>query len=117
MAVPKPIKRRTPQEYYELERVAEYKSDYYDGEIFAMAGGMVAHCQICTNIAGELRQRLKGKPCQPMESNLRVKIKATGLRVYPDVSVVCGQFEYDEEDPARETVTNPHVLFEVLSAS
>jgi Uma2 family endonuclease len=115
MGLAKEIKRYTPAEYYDLERKAEYKSDYYDGEIFAMAGGTKRHSLICTNIAGELRQRLKGKPCVPYESNLRLKVKETGLRTYPDVSVYCGEPEPDPEDVEKETMTNPTVLFEVLS--
>jgi Uma2 family endonuclease len=69
------------------------------------------------NIGGELRQRLKGNPCAPYDSNQRLKIKATGLRVYPDVSVYCGPLEYDEQDSNFENATNPTVLFEVLSPS
>ncbi len=115
--MPKTIQRFTPQEYYDLERTAEYKSDYYDGEIFAMAGGTSRHSRICANISREVGNRLKGTPCAEYESNLRLKIKATGLRTYPDVSVYCGPLEHDEEDKDGETVTNPTVLFEVLSPS
>jgi Uma2 family endonuclease len=115
MALVKEIKRYTPAEYYQLERKAQYKSDYYDGEIFAMAGGTKRHSLICTNISGELRHRLKGKPCVAYESNLRLKVKATGLRTYPDVSVYCGDHERDPDDTDGETLTNPTVLFEVLS--
>jgi Uma2 family endonuclease len=117
MGLPQPKKRFTPQEYYDLERVAEYKSDFYAGEIFAMAGGTIRHSRICTNLIRETGNRLKGTPCETFESNLRLKIKLSGLRNYPDMSVYCGPFEYDEEDPSRETVTNPTVLFEVLSPS
>jgi Uma2 family endonuclease len=117
MAVPQPVKRYSPREYYLLERDAAYKSDYYDGEIFAMAGGSSRHSLIVMNIGGELRQQLKGRPCAAYESNQRLKINATGLRVYPDVSVYCGPLEYDEHDPASETATNPTILFEVLSPS
>jgi Uma2 family endonuclease len=117
MGIPKPVKRYTPAEYYELERAAEYKSDYYDGEIFAMSGGTIRHSLICTNITGELRQRLKGKHCTPYESNLRLRVKATGLRCYPDASIFCSEMERDVEDSSGETVTNPTVLFEVLSES
>jgi Uma2 family endonuclease len=105
----------TPREYYELERDALDKSYFYGGEIFAMAGGSSRHSLICTNIAGELRARLKRTPCSPYESNLRLKVKATGLRTYPDVSVYCGSLELDPEDPEGQTYTNPTVLFEVLS--
>jgi Uma2 family endonuclease len=110
-------RRYTPAEYYELERTATYKSDYYKGEIFAMSGGTARHSLISNNISGETRQRLKGKPCRAYESNLRIKVTPTGLRTYPDASVVCGPLELDEEDPNGETCTNPTVLFEVLSPS
>jgi Uma2 family endonuclease len=117
MGIPQPVKRYTPQEYYALERDATYKSDYYDGEIFAMAGGTTRHSIISVNVAGELRQRLKGIPCAPYESNQRLKVKATGFRCYPDVSIYCGELQYDAEDPQSEPATNPIVLFEVLSKS
>jgi hypothetical protein len=77
------IKRYTPEEYYALEREAQYKSDYYDGEIFAMSGGSSRHSLIVMNIGGELRQQLKGKPCAPYESNQRLKVKATDLPPRP----------------------------------
>ena len=117
MGLAQPIKRFTPEEYYALEREAQYKSDYYDGEIFAMSGGSSRHSLIVMNIGGELRQQLKGKPCAPYESNQRLKVRATGLRAYPDVSVYCGPLEYDDEDRDAETATNPTILFEVLSSS
>ena len=127
MGLAKEIKRYTPAEYYELERKAEYKSDYYDGEIFpcgelradgtplAMAGGSVRHSLICVNLSRELSTRLKGRPCIVLESNVRVKVQSTGLRTYPDVGVYCGQREYDPDDSSGQTLTNPTVLFEVLS--
>lgn len=117
MGLPQPTKRYTPEEYYRLEREAAYKSDYYAGEIFAMAGGTITHSTICSNLVREVGNRLKGKPCAAFESNLRLKVKATGLRTYPDASVYCEPYERDEEDPAGETLTNPIVLFEVLSPS
>jgi len=109
--------RFTPAEYYLREQKAEFKSDYYTGEIFAMAEGTIRHCQICTNLIREVGNRLKGTPCWAFESNLRLAIKASGLRCHPDVTVFCGQFEKDIEDPTDETVTNPTVIFEVLSPS
>jgi Uma2 family endonuclease len=117
MAIPKIVKRYTPEEYYALERSANYKSDYYQGEIFAMAGGTARHSLITSNIAGEVRQRLKGKPCRAYESNLRMAVLATGLRTYPDVAVYCGPLIFDKADAAGETAVNPTVLFEVLSKS
>ncbi|HET6252307.1 MAG TPA: Uma2 family endonuclease [Tepidisphaeraceae bacterium] len=110
-------KHFTPQEYYDLESLATYRSDYYRGEIFAMAGGTPRHSLICGNLIRELGIILKKTPCAVYESNLRLKNKFTGLRNYPDVSVYCGALEYDEEDSTRQTVVNPTVLFEVLSPS
>ena len=100
-----------------MEDAAEYKSDYYKGEIFGMSGGTSRHSLICCNITGELRSRLKKSPCVVYESNLRIKNKFTGLRHYPDAAIYCEPLEYDEEDPRRATVTNPAVVFEVLSPS
>jgi Uma2 family endonuclease len=115
MAIPQPVRRYTPQEYYALERAAGYKSDYYQGELFAMAGGTARHSLISGNVVGEVRQRLKGTDCRAYESNLRLKVIATGLRCYPDAGVYCGPLQFDTEDTDGETVTNPTVLFEVLS--
>jgi Uma2 family endonuclease len=115
MAIPKQVKLYTPQAYYALERDADYKSEYYKGEIFAMSGGSARHSLISINIGREIGNRLKGKPCRAYESNLRMKVLATGLRTYPNVSVYCGPLEFDDEDPGVETATNPSVLFEVLS--
>jgi len=117
MTLPEKIRRFTPVEYYRLEREAEYKSNYYDGEIFAIAGGTARHSLICSNIGRETGNRLKKTPCAVYESNLRLKIAATGLRTYPDISVYCEPLSHDEEDPAGETYTNPSVIFEVLSPS
>lgn len=117
MALAEPVKRYTPQEYYALEREAEYKSDYYKGEIFNRSGGTANHSLITANIGGEVRNRLKGKPCRAYESNLRLAILATGLRCYPDISVYCGPLAFDPEDKSAETATNPTLLFEVLSKS
>src|SRR5436190_2986106 len=117
MGLPQPIRRFTPAEYYRMERDAPYKSDYYTGEIFAMAGGTARHSLICSNHVRELGNRLIDTPCVVYESNLRLKVKATGLRTYPATSVYCDPMERDEEDPYAETYTNPSVLFEVLSKS
>jgi Uma2 family endonuclease len=117
MVLSQTLKRYTPEEYYVLERAAEYKSEYFSGEIFAMAGTTTRHARVNTNLLGELYQRLKGKRCTPLTSDQRIKVKATGLRTYPDMSVFCGRMEYDAEDAQRETAVNPTMLFEVLSES
>ncbi len=116
-ALPKVKKRYTPAEYYALERDAAYKSDYYDGEIFDMSGGTSTHSLITANIVGELHHRLKGKPCAVYESNMRLKVSATGLRTYPDVNVYCHDLQFDPEDPNQTTALNPTMVFEVASPS
>jgi Uma2 family endonuclease len=115
MGVAQQQKRYTPQEYYALERDAAYKSEYYDGEIFAMAGGTDEHSAIIGNIIIAVGLRLRGSDCVIRDSNLRMKVQATGLRTYPDAAVYCGQPQFDEEDSERQTRLNPTVIFEVLS--
>ena len=117
MGLPKLVKRYTPQEYYELERQAEYKSDYYQGEIFAMTGATRNGSRISSNISREVGNRLQGTKWTDFQSDLRVKVNATGLRTYPEASVYCGSMEVDPEDAERQTYTNPIVLFEVISKS
>ncbi|MBI5470868.1 MAG: Uma2 family endonuclease [Ignavibacteriae bacterium] len=104
----------TPEEYLEIERNAKFKSEYFNGEMFAMAGGSRIHGLIATNVIGELRNQLRGRPCMVYNSDVRVHIAATGLYAYPDVSVVCGETTAEQE---TDVVTNPLVIVEVLSAS
>jgi len=68
-------------------------------------------------VASLLDRQLEGRPCRVFSSDLRVRVKASGLGTYPDVSVVCGRLELDPDDPKKHTVTNPRVLVEVLSPS
>ncbi len=103
----------TPEEYLAIERKAEYKSEYFNGEMFALAGSSSEHNTIALNIAGELRQQLKERPCRAYISDMRVRIPATGLYTYPDVIVVCGEPKFD--DDYDDTLLNPAVLVEVLS--
>ncbi|MFN0079078.1 MAG: Uma2 family endonuclease [Prosthecobacter sp.] len=109
--------KHTAEEYYRLERAAPRKSEFVHGEIIAMAGGTSRHSLIKTNLLGELRNRLKGRPCTPYDSDQRLRVKDTGLRTYPDAAVYCGPMEYDPEDNQAETATNPTAIFEVLSDS
>lgn len=105
----------TPEEYLELERQAEHKSEYYKGEIFAMAGASPRHNLITSNIVGELRAKLKGKPCAVVSADMLVKTSKTGLHTYPDVVVVCGKPVLDEKEKC--ILLNPTVIVEVLSNS
>ncbi len=105
----------TPEEYLEIERKAEYKSEYYNGEMFAMSGASRKHNLICTNIAGELRNQLKKKSCEVYMGDMRVKVSTTGLYTYPDLVVVCGSPKF--EDKEVDTLLNPILIIEVLSES
>jgi Uma2 family endonuclease len=103
------------QEYLALERAAATRSEFFSGQMFAMAGGKRSHNLIASNVIASLNTQLTDRPCQVYPSDMRVKVAATGLYTYPDVSVVCGEerFEDDEED----TLLNPTLIVEVLSKS
>jgi Uma2 family endonuclease len=106
----------TPEQYLTLERKAEYKSEYINGCIFAMAGASRQHNQITFNIAGELRTQLKGRAaCIAYSCDMRVKVSQTGLYSYPDVVATCNEPNF--EDSFVDTLLNPAVIVEVLSDS
>jgi Uma2 family endonuclease len=115
MALPETLHRLSEVEYLDLERAAEFKSEFFEGEMFAMAGGTLLHSLIATNVAGEFRNKLHGSQCVPFNSDLRLKVLLSGLYTYPDVSVICGSPQLVEG--TEDTVTNPTVLVEVLSDS
>jgi Uma2 family endonuclease len=108
-------KRYTPEEYLALERQAQCKSEYYAGDIIAMAGASRWHNLIVANVISELRSQLKGRPCTTYPSDMRVKVSPTGLYTYPDVTVVCGEVQF--EDNQQDTLLNPTLIVEVLSES
>ena len=105
----------TPAEYLAAERSSPERHEFFDGEIFAMAGASFEHNKIVGNLVGELQSALRHRPCDVTPSDLRVKVSATGLYTYPDVTVLCGDPLF--EDDARDTLLNPTVLVEVLSES
>src|SRR4051812_47915275 len=90
--------RYTYQEYLAFERSSNARHEFFDGEIYAMAGGTPAHAMICGNLISIFNSQLRGKGCQAYTSDLRIRVLETGLATYPDVSVVCGQRELDPED-------------------
>jgi len=112
-SVPKTL--LTPQEYLARERTAEFKCEFYRGEMFAMAGASWEHTLVKDNTAREAGQQLKEGPCRVLTSDLRVKVDATGLYTYPDIIVVCDEPQF--EDKTFDTLLNPRVLMEVLSDS
>lgn len=115
MSDPAPREEMTFADYIAREKASEIKHQFLDGEVFAMAGGTLEHALIAANIIGGLTSRLQGGPCRVFSSDARVRVSATGLTTYPDVSVICGPIERDPEDP--NTATNPTLIVEVLSES
>jgi Uma2 family endonuclease len=105
----------TPQEYLAIERQAEFRSEFYRGEMFAMAGATWEHTLVKDNISGETRQQVKDGPCHVLTSDMRVKVDASGLYTYPDIVVVCEEPKF--EDKMFDTLLNPRILMEVLSES
>jgi Uma2 family endonuclease len=110
-----PKVRFTPEEYLELERKAETKSEYLDGEMFAMPGVSWQHSKIVANIITDLNMQFMDRPFHVLGPELRVKVSPTGLYTYPDVFVTSN--EPVLEDDHHDTVLNPQVIFEVLSDS
>ena len=108
-----PKHKFTPEEYLAMERESETKSEYFNGEIFDMGGASERHNLITLNIAGELRQQMKGRPCKVYSNDMRVRISPTGLYTYPDVIAICENAHFDNEH--MDTLLNPAVIFEVLS--
>ena len=100
-------------EYLAQEEESEVKHEYYQGEIFAMAGGTIAHNQIVRNTSTAVDNFLREKNCQVFPSDLKIHIEANSLFTYPDLSVVCG--EPQRWNNRNDTITNPVVLIEVLS--
>ncbi len=110
-AIPK--SKMTPEEYLEFERKSEEKHEYFNGEIFVMAGAKRRHNVIVLNFGSEIRQKLKGKRCEGYASDMRVFISNTELYTYPDLVVVCGEPNF--QDDVFDTLLNPILIIEVLS--
>lgn len=98
-------------EYLRFDETSPVKHEFYRGEMFAMAGGTFSHAKISLNITSYLHTLLRGNPCQPMNSDMRVSTPS-GLDTYPDVSVYCHEPELIDNDC---TLLNPVLIVEVLS--
>ncbi len=103
----------TPEAYLVLEREATIRSEYFNGQVYAMAGASRAHNLIAGNILSGLHAQLRTRTCQVYANDMRVKIFPTELYTYPDVVVVCDEPRF--EDAELDTLLNPTVLIEVLS--
>lgn len=105
--------RYTVEEYLEMERASDVKHEYYQGEIFAMSGAGNNHNEIFTNVFGDLCLQLKGKPCRPYGSDMRMYIPENTLYTYPDISIYCSK----PTSPNNDNRTNPTIIIELLSSS
>ncbi|CAG5069741.1 hypothetical protein DYBT9623_02478 [Dyadobacter sp. CECT 9623] len=110
-----PIQMYSAEEYLELERAADYKSEYYRGEIFAMAGAGYNHNAIVASLSTEIGFFLKRKTCRSLTQDMRIYIPENGLYTYPDLLIHCGKPEFlgDKTD----NLLNPSVIVEVQSPS
>lgn len=109
------VHHHTFAEYLALEKFSNVKHEFLDGDIYAMTGGTLKHAKLAVSVSSALHLQLRGSDCQVFSSDLRVRVLATGLAAYPDVTVVCGEPELDPDD--EDTVTNARVVVEVLSDS
>lgn len=108
-----PRQTMTYAEYLAAEAKSDVKHDYVNGEVYAMAGGTLEHGALAVAIGALLTVALKGKPCRPFSSDVRVRVESTGGTFYPDLSVVCGKVTQAAQD--EHAIANPVVLVEVLS--
>jgi Uma2 family endonuclease len=106
-------KNLTIPEYLEYEKTSAQKHEYYQGELFAMAGAKVAHNRIVVRLTGLLSQQLRGKTCEPFNSDQRIHIPENTLFTYPDISIVCGPVKTLNNDDYN--ILNPTIIIEVLS--
>jgi Uma2 family endonuclease len=102
-------------DYLALEASSNVKHEYLDGQIYAMAGGTPEHAALAATVVGLLFGAVRGGRCRVHDADLRVRVPASGLATYPDVTVICGKRELDGED--RNAVVNPTLIVEVLSRS
>lgn len=112
---PKQPQAISAQEYLRREKESAYKSEYFAGEVFMMAGGSPNRNRISLNVSSRFSIGLTGKGCEAFNSDQRLFITKNGLFTYPDAIVVCGQIQFDKTD--RDAITNPRLIVEVLSPS
>jgi Uma2 family endonuclease len=103
------------EEYLEIERTSETRSEYLAGEMFAMGGASEQHVMIVSNILSQLSGQLRKRDCRVYATDLRLKVSPTGLYTYPDIMVACSEIRF--LDDRRDTLLNPMIIFEVLSES
>ena len=113
-AIPNSELRMTPTEYLSFEREAEIKHEYIDGHVYAMSGGSANHSLIAFATGFALFNKIRSRDCKVYNSDMKVKVTAK-LYTYPDVTIVCGQPQFEKGDD--QTLLNPTVIIEILSPS
>ena len=109
------LPRITPEQYLEIDRAAEFKSEYYDGHMYAMAGDTYVHAIIIANTAAGLLHAARRCNCTVTPTVVRLRVSYAGLYTFPDIMVVCGQTKFADDE--KDTVLNPILIVEVLSRS
>jgi Uma2 family endonuclease len=105
----------TSEDYLTFEREADTRHEFLDGEIYQMAGESLLYSRICMNLAREVGNSLKGKRCEPLSPNMKVRASSASLFAYPDLTIVCGEPQF--HDKKKDVLINPQGIFEVLSPS
>ena len=111
--VSNPVTKLTEEQYLAIDRAAEFRSEFVDGEMFAMSGGSLRHARLQRNLLFELQSALRDTGCEAFTSDMRVRVPATRMYAYPDVTVICGKPVLSDEQ--QDILLNPVVIFEVLS--
>lgn len=109
-----PVTKLTIEEYIELDKNSEDRYEYFDGEVFAMAGGSPNHSRLSVDVCSILREKLRGKPCEVFNADMRINVPTAFPYRYPDASVVCGEPIFDEIQ-GQYRLVNPLLIVEVLS--
>ena len=108
-----PVTKISEEQYLAIDRAAEFRSEFVDGEMFAMSGGSLRHARLQRNLLFELQSPLRDTGCEAFTSDMRVRVPATRMYAYPDVTVICGKPVLADEQ--QDILLNPVVIFEVLS--
>ena len=110
-----PVSHLTPEQYLEIERAAEFRSEYIDGQMYAMSGGTRSHARVIRNVVIELGNRLRGCPCEVVSSDMRLHSFEFGIYTYPDIVVTCGPDKL--LDGQKDNLVDATLIIEVLSPS
>jgi Uma2 family endonuclease len=112
---PQEYLKLSPEQYLAQERLAEFKSEYCNGELFAMSGASREHNQISTNIVASLAVQLQDRPCSVYSSDMKVRIAEANKSTYPDIVTACEPQRFEDEH--TDVLLNPSVIIEILSDS